>query len=281
MSPVTPTPTRPRTHRAAPAVTGAVLVQAVRARTTMVVVASLILAGFGLMVGALWPPMRESLAQMQAALPEAMLLMIAGSDMATATGWVNAEMMSITAPAVLIVVAVGSATRATAGEEEDRTLGTLLGAPVGRVEFLLAKAAATAVHVGVVAAAMAGGLLLGSVVGGMDLPLSGVLAVTVHAVALALLFGAVGLALAAATGRRRLSTSVTGALAALAFVLASFLPLSERLADGVRLSPWYYFNSSDPLGHGVDPAHLLVLLGSTAAFLLLAVAAFRRRDLRG
>ena len=83
------------------------------------------------------------------------------------------------------------------------------------------------------------------------------------------------------TGNAKLTTAVSAGLAGLSFALASFLPLADSLADGAKASPWYYYNSSDPLANGADPVHLLVLVVLTALALWAAVASFRRRDLNG
>ena len=58
------------------------------------------------------------------------------------------------------------------------------------------------------------------------------------------------------------------------------LPLAglERWA---QLSPWYYYNGSEPLTNGLNPLHLGVLLSIAALAAVLAVVTFTRRDLRG
>ncbi len=64
------------------------------------------------------------------------------------------------------------------------------------------------------------------------------------------------------------------------FVINSFLPLDEDLADFARVSPFYYYLTSDPLMTGMDWGHAAVLAGSSLALLGLAVVLFGRRDLR-
>lgn len=201
--------------------------------------------------------------------------------MSTPSGWANAEMMSMVAPAGVIAVAVISAMKATASEEETKTMGLLLGAPVTRSTFLLAKSAAMAVHVAIVAVAAGVGLTVGSLVGDMDLGLAGIVGASLHVAALGLLFGTVAVAVGAWTGNAKLTSSVAAGLGGLSFALASFLPLSASLADAARVSPWYYYNSSNPLSNGADPLHLAVLLVLAALALALGLFAFRRRDLRG
>ncbi|MGA8211165.1 MAG: ABC transporter permease subunit [Nocardioidaceae bacterium] len=254
---------------------------AVRAQLRLVTAVAALMVGMGLLVGSLWPSLQDTLAEMQAALPDAFATILAGADMSTASGWANAEMMSMVAPAGVIVVAVVSATKATAGEEQDKTLGLLLGAPVTRSAFLVAKTVAMVVHALLVAGAVGVGLALGSVVGDMGLSLPGVAAVALHTWLLGVVFGAVAIAVGAGTGDRRVTLAVAAGLAVAAFAVASFLPLSSSLADGVRVSPWYYFNSSDPLAHGADIAHLTVLLVTAVVVAAVGVLRFRRRDLRG
>ena len=65
------------------------------------------------------------------------------------------------APGGAIAVAVISAMKATAGEEESKTMGMLLGAPVARSAFVLAKSVAMVVHVSLVAVAVGVGLRRG------------------------------------------------------------------------------------------------------------------------
>ncbi len=258
----------------------AVLPHAIRDRVGLVISVSALMTGMGLLVGALWPSMRGTLADLQSSLPAAFASLLAGADMATPAGWANAEMLTMVAPGGVIAVAVVSATRATAGEEESKTLGLLLGCPISRTSFLVAKWVAMVVHVLAVAAAICVGLLLGSVVGSMGLDVGGVLAAGLHAWVLGVVFGSAAIAVGAWTGSRRVATAASLGLAGLAFSMTSFLPLSASLADGDKLSPWYYYNSTDPLVNGPDPLHLVVLLTLTGALLGLGVLALRGRDLR-
>lgn len=275
----TPAPAHLRAGATRPAV--ALVRRAVADRMTLASVVGVLMVGMGLMVGALWPPLQDVFAEFETSLPAAFDAMLGASPLSTPVGWVNAELLSLTAPAAAIAVAVVSAGRATAGEEDAKTLGLLLSAPVGRVTLLLAKAAAMVVHVLVVGAFLGAGMLLGSALGDLGLTLGGVAGAVAHVAALAVLFGCVAVLVGSGTGRRRLTTVVTSGLASVAFLAATFLPLSDATAGTERLSPWYYLSAADPLANGADAGHLLLLLGAAAAVLLAAVAVFRRRDLRG
>lgn len=247
------------------------MVAALLVATTMV--------GMGLVVGALWPPLQDVFADLD--LPPELLAFAGGLDLATPAGWAHAEMLSVVAPAALVAIAVVSAGRATAGEEEAGTLGVLLSLPVTRLQVLAAKAAATVVHVAVVGAGVVAGLLLGSAVGGLGLGAGRVLGAAVSLAVLGLFFGAVALLLGSATGDRRLTGALTSGLAVLSYAAASFLPLLDSVAWLVRLSPWYWATTPPALVEGVSWGHLAVLAAATLAVVGAAAAALRRRDLRG
>ncbi len=97
---------------------------------------------------------------------------------------------------------------------------------------------------------------------------------------LGLAFGALALALSAATGRVKVAVFAPIA-AALAFhLLNAFLPLNDTLAGYAKWSPFYYYLTSDPLTNGMHWGHGAVLAGLAAALVGLAVVLFQRRDLR-
>ena len=260
---------------------GAVLERAVRDRIVLALVLGVLVVGLGAMTGALSPSMHDTFADLPASVSDVLSTVLAGADLTTPSGWANAEMTSLVVPAVLIVAAVVSVVRGVAGEEQTKTLGILLSAPLSRTSFLLAKTGAMLVHVLVVDLGVALGLLLANVAGDLGLAPSGVVGVCLHAGLLGTWFGTLALLVCGLVGDRRAGYAVTGGLAGLAFALNAFLPLSDALAGLARVSPWYYFAASNPLVDGPDLAHLAVLLVLTALWLVLALVAFGRRDLRG
>jgi len=70
-------------------------------------------------------------------------------------------------------------------------------------------------------------------------------------------------------------------VAMIVHVLTVALLLSDSPAGPAKLSPWYYFNSGDPLANGADPGQLLVLGAAALVILTLGLGVFNRRDLRG
>lgn len=256
-----------------------VLRKELRDRTVLVAVTSTVLIVLCVAAGALWQPMSEQFASLRGILPEGLLALIPGDDMSTSTGWVNAQIMSLTAPGALIVVAVISAVRGTVGEEDRGTLALLLGNGVSRTVFASAKFAAMLVHVLTTALVLLTGLLAANSIWSLGLSVNGLIASCAHAATLAWFFGALAGWVGLSSGQTRATSMTAFSAAATAFVVATFFPLSDALSGWERLSPWYYFSGANALSEGPDPAFLLLLLGFSFTFYLLALWTFRNRDI--
>ncbi|MGB3827831.1 MAG: hypothetical protein WA962_03575 [Ornithinimicrobium sp.] len=257
-----------------------VLGKEVRDRLVLVSVVVSVLIALCLTMGALWAPLSVQFASMRALLPPGVLALVPGGDMSSITGWVNAQVMTLTAPGALIVVAILSALRGTVGEEDRGTLALLLGSGVSRATFSAAKFGATLVHVLLTGVGLLVGLMAANSIWSLGLADRRILAATGHAVALGWFFGALTIALGLATGRLRMSGMLSVASAATAFVVATFFPLSEKLSGWERISPWYYFSAADPLNEGPDYSYVILLLGVSFILYLLSLWRFARRDLR-
>ena len=251
-----------------------------RDRLVLVSMTSAVLILLCVATGALWEPMSVQFASLRELLPPAVLALIPGGDMSTTTGWINAQVMSLTAPGALIVVGILSAVRGTVGEEDRGTLSMLLGNGVSRTTFGIAKLAAMLAHVLLTGVVLTAGLLAANVIWTLDVAPSHLVAAGAHAVSLGWFFGAVCLALGLSTGRFRLTAMLSVAIAATSFVVATFFPLSDTLSGWERLSPWYYFSAADPLNSGVQYGYLIVLWGVSMTLFILSLWLFVRRDLK-
>lgn len=269
------------THRPAAGQFLAVTGHAVRDRLPLAGVVAVIIAGLGVMTGSLWPSLQDTFKDLPESFADTIGTVLAGADMTTPAGWMNAETLSAMAPMGVIAVAVISMVRAIAGEEQDKTLGVLLSAPVSRPTFMLAKVSAMVVHVLIVIAGLAIGMVAGSAIGDLGLTASGIVAACVHLGLLGLFFGGVAALASAATGDRRLSLAIGAGLGVLAFVINAFVPLVDSIAEAARVSPWYYFAAKNPLVNGIDFSDAAVLAIGAIALTGAAVIAHGRRDLRG
>lgn len=252
---------------------------ALRLRARQTIVAAIGMTLVIVMVGALFPAVGGSIGKLD--LPEGVADLLGGADYGTLVGWMRSEIGAIYGPLVIAATAIAAAAGSTAGEEEDGILGVILAHPVGRSRLLLEKAGAVAVAVLVVALGTLIGLAAGVAVAGGGIGFGGQLALCVHLAFFGLAIGTLALAIAATTGRRGAAVAGAGGFAILGFLVNGFAPLVDAVEWLKYLSPFYYYDSADPLANGIDLADLAVL--GAAAVVLTAGAAygFRRRDLRG
>lgn len=259
----------------------AVALMALRLRAGLLAVLAVTALGMGGLVGGLWPPLEETFADLPDEVIDVLATALAGSDLTSPAGWVNVELLSFVAPALVIAAAVLLVVRSLPEAEQSRRLGLLTAMPVRRTAYLLAVATAAALGVALVAASVVAAILLADVIGDLGLDLGASVAVGVHLAALGWCFGGIALLFGALTGRSRSTGAATAGVATVSFVITVFLPLSDRLAEWARLSPWYYYNSSDPLTGGVDLVHVLVLVVLAVLTTALAASVLQRRDLEG
>ena len=255
--------------------------RAVADRATIVGVLSFYSLAMGAGVGALWPPLKNTFAALSANLPAAFDRLLGNVSMATPAGWVNAEMMSVVAPGFLIAMAILSAGAATAGEEQARTLALVLATSTSRTTFLAAKTAAMVAHVLIVSVAMFTGLVVGNAIGHMGIGTGLLLAATVQATMVGLVFGAIALTIGAAGSDRRRTMTISAAIAGLSFVLAVFLPMNESLAWLAKLNFWYPYSANVALTHGIDAGFAAVLAACAVITSAIGFIIFPRRDLHG
>jgi ABC-2 type transport system permease protein len=228
----------------------------------------------------LFPAFAGTIGDLGDNLPQGVADLLGGGDFSTLAGWLETEIFSIVAPFALAGIGIVIAVGGTAGDEEAGILDLVLAHPVRRSSLVLATALAAATAIFATGLALWAGLVIGvrafthETLGAGDLA-----AAILHASSLGLAFAALGLAVGAATGRR--ATAIGAAVAVLAVgYLVDGLAAAASVGWLRRLTPFYYDSGSDPLRHGVDLAHLAVLLALALLLTAGAVLAFDRRDLR-
>jgi ABC-2 type transport system permease protein len=200
-------------------------------------------------------------------------------DYASPAGYLGAELFSFMVPLLLIIATVAAGSGAIAGEEENGTMELLLALPIMRGRLVLEKLAALIAEVVALGAVLWLALWVGAAV--VDMRISGahLASGTAGSVLVAILFGALSMALGAATGRRSLAIGLTSALAVAAFLVNVLAPLVDSLSEVRRLSPFYHYAASDPLRHGLDAGDVAFLVVTAALFAVAATLAFQRRDI--
>ncbi len=245
--------------------------------------------GLGLVLMAIlqlsvYPSVAKSSQSMQSFVnewPEAFRQAFNLDSYTTGAGFLNAEMLSMMIPLVLIGVATSGAAAATAGEEERGTADLLLSMPVSRTRVLIAKVLATLIGVVLVAAATLLTILVGAPLVDLDVAPAHLTAGVAMALLLALVFASVTLLLAAATGRRGVALGAGVALALGAFLLNALAPMASWLKPWQEASPFQWALGNNPLVHGVDWPMAVLMLVVCVGLSGLAMMAYNRRDISG
>ena len=242
------------------------------------------LAGIGLVVvivivGALYPSLKDTFGKLN--VPRGVANLLGGADYSTLTGWLQSEIVATYGPLVFCVVAITTATATTAGDEDEGVLATLLAHPIARTRLLFAKTLALTLLILAVAVATWVGLIIGVAIAGGGISTAHLAAQAAHLGLLGLALGSLALALGASTGRKPVAAGGAAVVAILGFLLNGLAPLITALSWTQYLSPFYYYANGRPLTNGAQWGHLAVLAAASLVLVALAVAGFRRRDLRG
>ena len=229
---------------------------------------------------ALWPSMKsmKNLDELLAGYPEEMKELFNIGEMTSGTGFLNAELFSLTIPVMFLIYAIGRGARLTAGEEEAGTYEVLLATPVSRGRILLEKAAALITCVAILGVVLLVVTYGGATLVAMDV---GFVALATACLAMTLLgieFALVALALGASWGKRPRTLAVAGGLAAGAYLLFAATSLVEALEPWRIVSPFYQATEGGPIGAGL-PARFAWLVVIGVAAIAAALPVFDRRDI--
>lgn len=262
---------------------GEVARQTLRLQRRTLLVWALGLAGMVAVYGSLWPSIRDqsSVTELMDQMPEALRSLMAMTDMSTPVGYVQAELLGLTGPLLVVLFAVFSGANGVAGEEERRSLDLLLANPVSRTRVVLERIVAMGVGVAVLVGAMGLGLVAAGVVVDLDLSVGHVAAAMLHLGLLGCVFGALASAVGAATGRPTVARAVPAVAAVLAYLVNGLAPLVDWLKPFRDLSPFAQYSNHMPLVNGVSLPGVAVAAGTVALLAAGAVVAFRRRDVAG
>jgi ABC-2 type transport system permease protein len=214
-------------------------------------------------------------------MPEAFAKLFAGevSDFTSPEGYLNSQLFVLLMPLLFLFFSISYGSGAIAGEEERGTLDLLLSYPLKRSRVLLEKFAAMVVIILAFGFVFWFSIAVSAVSIGMHISLWRVAEATLSGVCLGLVFGTLALTLGCSSHNRGFSIGATSALGVAAYFLNALAPVVNALEPLQKLSLFYYYIGADPLSNGLDPVHVLVLLGLTVILLAVALLTFNRHDL--
>lgn len=255
------------------------LTKALADRMLVAVLVGVAAAGMGFVMGPMYLALEDVLEEMLAQMPEAIMSIAGGADMATPAGWYTGEMYSIVFPFAVMFVAALSAARAFGGEMENRTIGLVMSTPTRRTRLATEKAAAMVVHVLVATAILSVGVWAGVVVTGIDIGVDGIVAIGLMLTLVSCAVGGLAMLVSIVTGRGTLAILAAMLAAVVGYAWSSFVPLAEPIADLVWLSPWHHYIGTDPMSTGIDWLSAAWLLILAVAPVAASVYLFKRRDI--
>jgi ABC-2 type transport system permease protein len=240
-------------------------------------------AALAMLTVAFWPTLRDQpdLSEFLESLPPGLLALFGGSDvdvLFTPAGFVSSRLYASIGPILLIVFAISVGTRVVAGEEDRGTMDLLLSQPVTRTRIVIEGLGAMVLLVAVLAATLLGVLLATNPLFDLELTVTAVLAANVGVMLLAILHGALALAIGGLTGNRAITLGAATAVVVFGWFINGLAEVVKELEPAQQVSPFHWFLQGAPLSNGFDwPANIL-MAAVAAAFSAIAVWGFNRRD---
>ena len=253
-----------------------------RARRGAIIGWGIGLAVFGGYIIILYPQFAEPLSAFN--LDDIAIYQVLGNfgDFASFPGFLSAEMFTFL-PVLLAIYAIVNGTGTLAGEEDSGRLEPLIALPIPRWQVVLSKALALGTAVFIILLIVSAALAIAYNALPSDVDTLGVEAVDLVLTTLAvwplvMVFAMLSLFLAAYLPTRRIASTVAMIVLIVSYFGNNLGNLIEALQDLQFLFPFYYFNGLDIMTGGVVTGDLLILLGATMAFLVLALLSFQRRN---
>lgn len=261
-----------------------VLIEALRERRRSLLWWVLGLAALIALNIAFYPSVRDDAALSDYAkdLPESVRALFAGGelDLTSPAGYLNSQIFALMAPLILLIFTIGAGAGAVAGEEERGTLDLLLAHPVRRRDYVVQRFLALAALVAALTIVLLATVAFGSSLVDLEIGFGKLLAASVGVALLALLFGAIALAVGAVRPGRTAAIAVAGGLVIAAWIFDGLAQAVDALEPWRPLSPYYHALGQNPLREGASWVGWTVLAAATAVFVVVAAVGLERRDAR-
>jgi ABC-2 type transport system permease protein len=210
-------------------------------------------------------------------LPPELVAALSYDQITTGAGYTQGTVHGLIGFVLVTIAAVSWGAAIIAGDEERGTLEIVLAHGVGRTQLVLERFAAIALKLVALAVLLALMVLALNDPAALELTLEGIVAGSVALLGLGLLTAAVGTMTGALVGRRSIAVGAAAGVAVLGYALNALGNQNPDLEWLHALSPYHWAFGAEPLANGLD-ATLGLLYGVAAAAVIVAVLAFRRRD---
>ncbi len=235
-----------------------------------------------ILIVVLFPTFKDSFGQALKDVPESLQNLIGNaSDYQTINGYIDVQGIGQMVFLTLILgIIIG--TSLLAGEENSRTLHTLLAQPVSRTRVYIEKYIAIMI---ILAIACVGGIFLGIIAGAIpigefpNLDLKRCFEASVMTWLLTLFFATLAYTIGAITGKRGLAGIIAGFYAFATYMITTLASTATALATLDHFSPFHYFNKPSVIKTGFDLGNLAVLISVTVVLFIIGLIIFKRRNI--
>lgn len=231
---------------------------------------------------AFWPLFRDSSGITEAIdqLPSGIVDAFGLADFGTPAGFLRGNLYEFIVPLLLAIAAVATANSLTASEEDSGRMEVYLAQPVTRRSLFIGRSIAATVWLVVMTVLILLSQLISDVIFDLQIDTGLVLSTVVLCGLLALLFGALALAIAGWLPRPSLVLSVGIAASVGLYLVSALFPLSDTLKPLSDLSPWKWALGGDPLVNQAEPWRYVALIVPAVILAVIGVIGFVRRDVR-
>ncbi len=218
----------------------------------------------------------QQMEQIMQAYPEGMLEAFGISDMGTIEGYLAGQVFNL-APLALAFFPILACAGAIAGAEERGAIDILLGNPIPRWQLVIGNFIATALSLLAVITLM-GVIMWGTaILVDVDLSLEASAAAVLNLWPTCVFFGALALLCSCLFHRRSLAITVPAIVMFAMYLLDALGRVSEDLEGFRPASLFYYYRSA--IEDGIDRASFGGIVAAAVILVLVAVLAFRRREI--
>ena len=218
----------------------------------------------------------EQMNQLLEAYPKGMLEAFGITSLADVENYMNSQVFLL-APLALAFFPILAAAGTIAGAEERGTIDVLLGNPVPRWQLVIGSFVSVALSLLGILTIVGFLTQITASLMDVDLSLGSTAAAVLNMWPLCLFFGALAMLCSAVFHRRALAIAIPAFLLFAMYLLDTLGRVSEDLEDLQPFSAFHYYGSA--IEDGIDWTNFWGLALVALALVLLAVIAFRRRDI--
>lgn len=201
------------------------------------------------------------------------------ASLKTVAGYVSQQVFALRIPLLTLIMGAILFSGLLAGDEGDGTLQTLLAQPISRMRLFVEKYLAGLLVSLIICSAAIVGVLVGLLLIHEQMSFVRLVQSVVGVWLLTVVFGTVGFAFGAITGKKGLAGSITGLFAFSTYLITSFVKNVSWLADIEKFSPFHYYNNPSIAEYGLKASNVLVMCSSIAILLIISAVVFVKRDI--